>query len=38
MAAWMALVTGKPGDRFTVLIDHHVGPKHLPTATLQRAA
>jgi transposase InsO family protein len=32
------LVTGKPGDRFTLQVDFHEGRRQLPIVTLKRAA
>ena len=32
------LVAGKPGDRFTLMINHHAGRSYLPVVSLQRAA
>ena len=31
-------IRGKPGDRFTLHIEHHRGRKHLPLVSLRRAA
>jgi putative transposase len=31
-------ICGKPGDRFTLHIEHHWGRKHLPLISLRRAA
>jgi len=32
------LVAGKPGDRFTLMVNYHAGRSHLPIVSLQRAA